>query len=258
MLLRFSGLKGWFVIMLTIWWGMHSYTNWNIYGSLRVVRPSAVWQTECLSWPGCFYFNCCISLLAAEASECGGGLRGWQEPAAGGGLSASRAAGASAELRDRRDDCQLSSSGAFLHHGVDQVCDERRPKVGSLMHPCDSVDVQCLTLHFCTQKRPASHPGVRNWISRHLCLLWSALQSLPPHSRLGYLDTLVKRRFLSLHCINPALFLICLCALGSVPKMNPRIASASLSQSPAVDETVLPAAPHNITAYAVNTQTPQG
>uniref|UniRef100_H3DLW9 Nibrin n=1 Tax=Tetraodon nigroviridis TaxID=99883 RepID=H3DLW9_TETNG len=41
----------------------------------------------------------------------------------------------------------------------------------------------------------------------------------------------------------------------SVPKVNPRIASASLSQSPAVDETVLPAASQNMTAYAVNTQT---
>ncbi|XP_047455372.1 nibrin isoform X2 [Mugil cephalus] len=43
----------------------------------------------------------------------------------------------------------------------------------------------------------------------------------------------------------------------SVPKMKPRIPSASLSQSVAVDETVLPAASQNITAYAVNTEQSQ-
>ncbi|PWA23805.1 hypothetical protein CCH79_00011010, partial [Gambusia affinis] len=40
-------------------------------------------------------------------------------------------------------------------------------------------------------------------------------------------------------------------------KVKPRIPSASLSQSVAVDETVLPAASQNITAYAVNTETSQ-
>ncbi|XP_060937482.1 nibrin [Limanda limanda] len=40
----------------------------------------------------------------------------------------------------------------------------------------------------------------------------------------------------------------------SAPKMKARIPSASLSQSLAVDETVLPAASQNITAYAVNTE----
>lgn len=40
--------------------------------------------------------------------------------------------------------------------------------------------------------------------------------------------------------------------------MKPRIPSASLSQSVAVDETVLPAASQNITAYAVNTEPSQG
>ncbi len=45
--------------------------------------------------------------------------------------------------------------------------------------------------------------------------------------------------------------------LDSVPKMKPRIQSASLSQSVAVDETVLPAASQNITAYAVNTEPSQ-
>lgn len=44
---------------------------------------------------------------------------------------------------------------------------------------------------------------------------------------------------------------------GSVPKVTPRIPSASLSQNVAVDETVLPAASQNITAYAVNTETSQ-
>lgn len=43
----------------------------------------------------------------------------------------------------------------------------------------------------------------------------------------------------------------------SVPKVTPRIPSASLSQSVAVDETVLPAASQNITAYAANTETSQ-
>nr|XP_019949080.1 PREDICTED: nibrin isoform X1 [Paralichthys olivaceus] len=40
----------------------------------------------------------------------------------------------------------------------------------------------------------------------------------------------------------------------SAPKVTARIPSASLSQSVAVDETVLPAATQNITAYAVNTE----
>ncbi|XP_054477410.1 nibrin [Anoplopoma fimbria] len=44
----------------------------------------------------------------------------------------------------------------------------------------------------------------------------------------------------------------------SAPKVEPRIPSASLSQSVAVDETVLPAASQNITAYAVNTEPSQG
>ncbi|XP_078109067.1 nibrin [Sander vitreus] len=44
----------------------------------------------------------------------------------------------------------------------------------------------------------------------------------------------------------------------SAPKLGPRIPSASLSQSVAVDETVLPAASQNITAYAVNTEPSQG
>ncbi|XP_037532886.1 nibrin [Nematolebias whitei] len=43
----------------------------------------------------------------------------------------------------------------------------------------------------------------------------------------------------------------------SEPKIRPRIPSASLSQSVAVDETVLPAASQNVTAYAVNTETTQ-
>ncbi|KAF3839760.1 hypothetical protein F7725_018477 [Dissostichus mawsoni] len=44
----------------------------------------------------------------------------------------------------------------------------------------------------------------------------------------------------------------------SAPKVQPRIPSASLSQSMEVEETVLPAASQNITAYAVNTETSQG
>ncbi|TMS11406.1 Nibrin [Larimichthys crocea] len=44
----------------------------------------------------------------------------------------------------------------------------------------------------------------------------------------------------------------------SVPKVNPRIPSASMSQSVAVDETVLPAASQNITAYVANTEQSQG
>ncbi|KAM6995096.1 nibrin [Tautogolabrus adspersus] len=43
----------------------------------------------------------------------------------------------------------------------------------------------------------------------------------------------------------------------TAPKVPPRIPSASLSQSVAVDETVLPAASQNITAYAANTETSQ-
>uniref|UniRef100_A0A3P9I7T9 Nibrin n=1 Tax=Oryzias latipes TaxID=8090 RepID=A0A3P9I7T9_ORYLA len=45
--------------------------------------------------------------------------------------------------------------------------------------------------------------------------------------------------------------------LDSAPKVTPRIPSASLSQNIAVDETVLPAASQNITAYAVNTEPSQ-
>ncbi|TKS82052.1 Nibrin Nijmegen breakage syndrome protein 1 -like protein [Collichthys lucidus] len=44
----------------------------------------------------------------------------------------------------------------------------------------------------------------------------------------------------------------------SLPKVNPRIPSASMSQSVAVDETVLPAASQNITAYVANTEQSQG
>ncbi|KAM9309076.1 nibrin isoform 2-T2 [Pholidichthys leucotaenia] len=44
----------------------------------------------------------------------------------------------------------------------------------------------------------------------------------------------------------------------SVSKLKPQIPSPSLSQSIAVDETVLPAASQNITAYAVNTEPTQG
>ncbi|XP_029928446.1 nibrin [Myripristis murdjan] len=43
----------------------------------------------------------------------------------------------------------------------------------------------------------------------------------------------------------------------SVQKMKPRIPSATLSQNATVDETVLPAASQNITAYVVNTETSQ-
>ncbi|CAJ1062239.1 nibrin [Xyrichtys novacula] len=43
----------------------------------------------------------------------------------------------------------------------------------------------------------------------------------------------------------------------SAPKIKPKIPSASLSQSGVVDETVLPAASQNITAYAANTETSQ-
>ncbi|XP_034553283.1 nibrin [Notolabrus celidotus] len=43
----------------------------------------------------------------------------------------------------------------------------------------------------------------------------------------------------------------------SAPKIAPKIPSASLSQSGAVDETVLPAASQNITAYVANTETSQ-
>ncbi|XP_044065318.1 nibrin isoform X2 [Siniperca chuatsi] len=45
---------------------------------------------------------------------------------------------------------------------------------------------------------------------------------------------------------------------GSVQNMKPRIPSASLSQSVAVDETVLPSTSQNITAYAANTEPSQG
>lgn len=51
---------------------------------------------------------------------------------------------------------------------------------------------------------------------------------------------------------------ICVSALESVLKAHPRIVSASLSQSAAVEETVLLAASQNITAYAVNTEASQG
>ncbi|XP_071385351.1 nibrin [Centroberyx affinis] len=44
----------------------------------------------------------------------------------------------------------------------------------------------------------------------------------------------------------------------SIQNMKPRIASATLSQNTAVDETVLPAASQNITAYALNTEPTQG
>ncbi|XP_028282109.1 nibrin [Parambassis ranga] len=45
---------------------------------------------------------------------------------------------------------------------------------------------------------------------------------------------------------------------GPSPQIQPRLPSASLSQNMAVDETVLPAASQNITAYVVNTEPSQG
>nr|XP_046255698.1 nibrin isoform X2 [Scatophagus argus] len=45
---------------------------------------------------------------------------------------------------------------------------------------------------------------------------------------------------------------------ASVPKVDARIAGASLSQSVAVNETILPAASQNVTAYAANTEPSQG
>ncbi|KAL6109517.1 nbn [Pungitius sinensis] len=44
----------------------------------------------------------------------------------------------------------------------------------------------------------------------------------------------------------------------SAPKVGPRIPTASLSQSAPVDETVLPAASQNVTAYVANTEPSQG
>lgn len=43
-----------------------SYRNRNISGSLTGFCPSSVWQTRHLSRPGCFYFNCCFSLLSLQ------------------------------------------------------------------------------------------------------------------------------------------------------------------------------------------------
>lgn len=51
---------------------------------------------------------------------------------------------------------------------------------------------------------------------------------------------------------------LCVYGLDTTPKVNHRMQSASLSQSVAVDETVLPAASQNITAYAVNTEPSEG
>ena len=45
--------------------------------------------------------------------------------------------------------------------------------------------------------------------------------------------------------------------LDSMPKVKPRIPSASLSQTVTVDETVMAAASQNITAYAANTEQSQ-
>ncbi|XP_013886736.1 nibrin [Austrofundulus limnaeus] len=49
----------------------------------------------------------------------------------------------------------------------------------------------------------------------------------------------------------------CLVDSDSAPKVKPRIPSCTMSQSLPVNETVLPAASQNITAYAVNTETTQ-
>ncbi|XP_054638188.1 nibrin [Dunckerocampus dactyliophorus] len=96
-------------------------------------------------------------------------------------------------------------------------------------------------------------------------------QPVLPHSTTGWHDSvksIVERKCLRViteseiglaaiyascckYC-NPASLIT-----DTVPKVKPRIPSASLSQHVAVDETVLPAASQNITAYAVNTETPQ-
>lgn len=63
--------------------------------------------------------------------------------------------------------------------------------------------------------------------------------------------------FILLFCSCDNIFLL-VYILESMPKVKPRIPSASLSQSVAVDETVLPASSQNITAYALNTEPSEG
>lgn len=60
------------------------------------------------------------------------------------------------------------------------------------------------------------------------------------------------------HCVNMVYSFLSVYGSEPIPKVNPRISNASLSQGAAVDETVLPAASQNITAYAVNTEPSQG
>lgn len=111
------------------------------------------------------------------------------------------------------------------------------------------------------QKRPPSHHGVWNRVGCHLCFVWEVLQSILSDTRLRWgLDRkALIAAFFFFSVIHFLWFIsVFVYVSESAPKVQPRIPSASLSQSMAVEETVLPAASQNITAYAVNTERTQG
>lgn len=91
---------------------------------------------------------------------------------------------------------------------------------------------------------PSSHPVTS-----------TAIRPVKYQTQVG--DQEIEKHFHLFHLFVSDLFVSFVCVLDTVSKMKPRIPSASLSQSTAVDETMLPAASQNITAYAANTEQSQ-
>lgn len=90
----------------------------------KVTPVSVICCTDKQSW------NSCSSMLfAAQAPECSSEFWRWQEPAAGGGLSAPRPAGVSTELCGRCYGRQLPNSASSLCHSVGKLCEEHCSKV---------------------------------------------------------------------------------------------------------------------------------
>lgn len=229
-------------------------------------------------------------LFAAKAPECSSEFWRWQESAAGGGLSAPGAAGVSTELCDWCNNRQLPSSASFLRHRMGKVCEEHCSKVCT--NSCFALDehwglcfsnlrINVMVFELSWKKTlwhfyfflPLHRKGLRVIPESEIGLAaiyascdqycnpssLTADSGARPHTK-ALVAFFILPIFL---CYFPtvltfSLFCICVYGLELIPKVNPRIPSASLSQSVAVDETVLPSASQNITAYAVNTEPSQG
>lgn len=205
-------------------------------------------------------------LFPAEAPSCGSEFWRWQESAAGGGQPASWPAGVSAELCGRFYNRCLPNSAVSLRNRVGKLCEEHRWKVHTpfVLQGVDHLFV--LTELFLnlspfntgTEKAFESSQSLKSvWLPSMLPVKNTAI----PQAQTQVADQTKKTHksfYIYLFSYTfPWIALFLFCVLDSVPKVTPRIPSASLSQSVAVDETVLPAASQDITAYAANTETSQ-